>query len=185
MRCAGSRVRGDAPADHDLRHDHRPVRPHALRPDDRGLLQLGAPRRAHQRWGSTAPSVPISCGPTSRSSRGSAVVSISAHPNAGLPNEFGGYDLGPGGDGDEVGRLGALGLPQHRRRLLRDDAGAHPRRSPRACEGTPRGSSPEIAPACRLSGLEPSTSRGQLLRERRRAHQRHRLGALQAADPRR
>ncbi len=35
---------GRAPAAHDLRHDHRPLRPHALGPDADRVLAFGAPR---------------------------------------------------------------------------------------------------------------------------------------------
>ena len=38
-----------APAGHDLGHDHRRLRPHALGPDRRGVLELGAPRAAARR----------------------------------------------------------------------------------------------------------------------------------------
>ena len=38
-----------AAADLDFRHHHRPLRPHALRPDGRGVLELGAPRPALRR----------------------------------------------------------------------------------------------------------------------------------------
>ncbi len=40
------RARGDRPADDDLRHDHRSLRPHAVRPDAGGVLVFDAPRRA-------------------------------------------------------------------------------------------------------------------------------------------
>ena len=38
-----------AAADLDLRHHHRPLRPHALGPDGGGVLELGAPRAAVRR----------------------------------------------------------------------------------------------------------------------------------------
>ena len=55
---------------------------------------------------------------------------VSCHPNAGLPNAFGGYDEPP----EDTSRLLArvrrrTGLAQRRRRLLRHDARAHARRS--------------------------------------------------------
>ena len=63
--------KGGAPADHDLGHDHRPVGPHALRPDPDRLLALGPPRpavhrraqlraRRRRRCGRTSPRSPRS-----------------------------------------------------------------------------------------------------------------------------
>ena len=54
---------------------------------------------------------------------------VSCHPNAGLPNAFGEYDEAPAGDRGPASRLRRFGLRQHHRRLLRNDAGAHPRDS--------------------------------------------------------
>ncbi len=54
---------------------------------------------------------------------------VSCYPNAGLPNPMAetGYDETPGADGAPPRRIRAQRLRQHRRRLLRHDAGAHPR----------------------------------------------------------
>ena len=79
---------------------------------------------------------------------------ISAHPNAGLPNEFGEYDLDAAhmaeyiGEWAESGFLNIIGgccgtTPLH----IKAMAEAVARHKPRAV--------PEIEPACRLSGLEP------------------------------
>ncbi|NEX19987.1 methionine synthase [Thiorhodococcus mannitoliphagus] len=79
---------------------------------------------------------------------------ISAHPNAGLPNELGGYDLGPEQMAEEVadwarnGFLNIIGgccgtTPDHIRAMAKAVDGMAPR------------AKPSIAPACRLSGLEP------------------------------
>ena len=77
---------------------------------------------------------------------------ICAYPNAGLPNEFGDYDESP--EGMAGARRVRRGRPgQHRRRLLRHHAGAHPgdRRGVAACRrGWCRRPS-----RLRLSGLEP------------------------------
>lgn len=78
----------------------------------------------------------------------------SCHPNAGLPNEFGGYDLGPEEMADWLGqwaREGWLNIaggccgttPEHIRAIARAVEGVTPR--------TP----PERPVRCRLSGLEP------------------------------
>ena len=79
---------------------------------------------------------------------------VSAHPNAGLPNEMGGYDLGPQAmasavaEWAEAGFLNIVGgccgtTPDH----IRAMAGAVAGKTPRAL--------PEIPVECRLSGLEP------------------------------
>ena len=52
---------------------------------------------------------------------------VSAYPNAGLPNEMGGYDETARGNRQPSRRMGRKGAGQHRRRLLRHDAGSHPR----------------------------------------------------------
>ena len=79
---------------------------------------------------------------------------VSAHPNAGLPNEFGEYDQTPDEMAEIIGSFAAAGLlniiggccgstPQHIQAVKRVVAQYPPRKVP------------EIAPACRLSGLEP------------------------------
>jgi 5-methyltetrahydrofolate--homocysteine methyltransferase len=78
---------------------------------------------------------------------------VSAHPNAGLPNELGGYDLGPTVMAKEIAEwaqsdfLNIVGgccgtTPDHIRAIAQAVAGIAPR------------ARPEIAPACRLAGLE-------------------------------
>ncbi len=79
---------------------------------------------------------------------------VSVHPNAGLPNEFGGYDDTPEymggvlGDFAKEGLLNVVGgccgtTPAHIR-AIRDAVSVQPPREPA-----------EVAPALRLSGLEP------------------------------
>jgi 5-methyltetrahydrofolate--homocysteine methyltransferase len=79
---------------------------------------------------------------------------VSAHPNAGLPNEMGEYDESPEAMAEEVGEWAGSGFlnivggccgttPEHIR-AIREAVAPHP---PRAI--------PEIPPGCRLSGLEP------------------------------
>jgi 5-methyltetrahydrofolate--homocysteine methyltransferase len=79
---------------------------------------------------------------------------ISAHPNAGLPNEFGGYDETPADMATEIGEWAKSGFfnitggccgstPDHIR-AIREAVEKHPPRK-----------LPEIPKACRLSGLEP------------------------------
>ncbi len=79
---------------------------------------------------------------------------VSVHPNAGLPNEFGQYDLGPEEMARQIGEWAASGFinivggccgttPEHIQAIA-EAAGRH---SPRPL--------PDIPVACRLSGLEP------------------------------
>jgi 5-methyltetrahydrofolate--homocysteine methyltransferase len=79
---------------------------------------------------------------------------VNVHPNAGLPNEFGEYDLGPEGMAEQVAEWADSGFvnivggccgttPPHIAAIAEAVAGKRPRVPPR----------PE--PICRLSGLEP------------------------------
>ena len=81
-------------------------------------------------------------------------TAVSAHPNAGLPNEFGQYDLEPEEMAQKIGEWAGSGFlnivggccgtsPDHIRAIA-EVARQHP---PRAI--------PDIPKACRLSGLEP------------------------------
>ncbi len=81
---------------------------------------------------------------------------VTAHPNAGLPNEFGGYDLDPVNMAETVAEFASAGLlnivggccgttPEHIRAIADAVATIKPRQIP------------TIEPACRLSGLEPFT----------------------------
>ena len=79
---------------------------------------------------------------------------VSAHPNAGLPNAFGGYDETPEETAAFIKEFAESGLinitggccgttPDHIRAIYN------------AIKDIPPRQIPEIAPACRLSGLEP------------------------------
>ena len=79
---------------------------------------------------------------------------VSAHPNAGLPNEFGGYDLDPQAMAATILEFASAGLlnivggccgttPEHIRAIAEAVADVQPRQIP------------QIEAACRLSGLEP------------------------------
>ena len=81
---------------------------------------------------------------------------VSAHPNAGLPNEFGEYDETPEEMAAIVGEFAQSGLvniiggccgttPDHIRAIAQAVAASDTRKIP------------DIEPACRLSGLEPFT----------------------------
>ena len=58
---------------------------------------------------------------------------VSVHPNAGLPNAFGGYDETAEQVAETVGDFIARGWGEPRRRLLRHNAGAHSRLGRTCC----------------------------------------------------
>ena len=79
---------------------------------------------------------------------------VTAHPNAGLPNEFGEYDLEPEEMAEQIAEWAESGLlnmiggccgttPEHIRAIAEAVADKAPRKLP------------ELKPALRLSGLEP------------------------------
>ncbi len=85
-----------------------------------------------------------------------ADVPVSAYPNAGLPNEFGGYDETAAETSAELRGFAADGLVN----LVGGCCGttpAHVRAIAEAVHGLPPRVVPEIAPRTRLSGLEPLT----------------------------
>ena len=86
---------------------------------------------------------------------------VSVHPNAGLPNAFGGYDESPEKMAAEIGEFAREGIvnivggccgttPAHIAAMVDAVAGLSPRVIPE----------PESEPACRLSGLEPLVTGG-------------------------
>ena len=128
--------RGVRAAGHDLGHHHRPQRPHALGPDGRGVLDLGRARAARSRVGiNCALGAARDAARTSRSWRAIADVLrqlLSRTP--ACPTRSASTTSTPE---TTVGAARASsptsGLRQHRRRLLRHDARAHPRPSPTRC----------------------------------------------------
>jgi len=79
---------------------------------------------------------------------------VSAHPNAGLPNEFGGYDESPEEMVAEIGEWARSGFLN----IVGGCCGTTPghiRAIAEAVEGLPPRRIPTVPVACRLSGLEP------------------------------
>ncbi|MEY3219529.1 MAG: hypothetical protein RIT27_886 [Pseudomonadota bacterium] len=78
---------------------------------------------------------------------------ISVHPNAGLPNEFGGYDESPEAMAKEIAEWAEQGLLN----IIGGCCGTTPDHIKAIAEAVskyPPRSLPNIKPACRLSGLE-------------------------------
>ena len=179
-------LRGARPplAGHHLRHDHRRVRPHAVRPGDRGVLGLGparpAARRRPQLRARRQGDAPLH----RRAVPDRRLASSPATPTPGCPTPSASTTRRPRRPPTFIAEFADAGLRQPRRRLLRHHARAHRARSPRRSTGKPRRDEPPSSqPAMRLSGLEPFTDhRGQPLRQRRRAHQHHRLGEVPQPD---
>ena len=80
---------------------------------------------------------------------------VCAYPNAGLPNAFGEYDETACETAELLRDFATQRLRQHRRRLLRHDAGAHRAHRARRCRVCRRAASRCSRRRCRLSGLEP------------------------------
>ncbi|MEQ9913857.1 methionine synthase [Pectobacterium polaris] len=79
---------------------------------------------------------------------------VSAHPNAGLPNAFGEYDLDPADMAKHIGEWARSGFLN----IVGGCCGstpAHIAAMAKVVEGVPPRKLPEISVACRLSGLEP------------------------------
>ncbi|MBA0194674.1 methionine synthase [Pectobacterium carotovorum] len=79
---------------------------------------------------------------------------VSAHPNAGLPNAFGEYDLDPADMAKHIGEWARSGFLN----IVGGCCGstpAHIAAMAKVVEGVPPRKLPEIPVACRLSGLEP------------------------------
>ncbi|MEO5370349.1 MAG: methionine synthase [Magnetococcus sp. DMHC-1] len=116
-------------------------------------------------WNSVAHAQPLTIGlncamgaeqlrPFLQELAGIADTHVSVHPNAGLPNPFGGYDETPAMMADKIREFARSGLvnivggccgttPEHIRAMAAAVADLAPRRIP------------EVARECRLSGLEP------------------------------
>ncbi len=85
-----------------------------------------------------------------------AGVSVSVHPNAGLPNEFGGYDDTPAAMAERIGEFARSGFVN----IVGGCCGTTPRHIGAIAEAVadlPPRVRPDIEPRSRLSGLEPLT----------------------------
>ena len=106
----------------------------------------------------------------------------SCHPNAGLPNAFGGYDEEPHHTAELLRLLRRGRLRQHRRRLLRHDARSRARDRRRGFGDSPQtGPQAPGPPAVQRPGAVRARA-GHRLRDDRGAHERDRLGPLPEAD---
>ena len=110
---------------------------------------------------------------------------VSAHPNAGLPNEFGEYDETPEVMAKSPDRMGGSRPRQHPRRLLRHDTRPHPGLRRRRRGRVPPRDIPVHPRHLRLSGLEPfelPVPNGRFVNVGERTNVTG-IGQVQAADP--
>ena len=137
---------------------------------------------SRSRSASTARSARARCARISRRSRKVADTLVCAYPNAGLPNEFGLYDESPEATAAMLAEFAEAGLvnivggccgttPAHIRAIAAAVAG----KAPRPVPGDAAADAPVGARAVHADGRHP-------VRQCRRAHQRHRLGASSASS---
>jgi 5-methyltetrahydrofolate--homocysteine methyltransferase len=168
----------------DLRHHHRRFRPHAVGPDGRGVLELRIARRSRCWSGSTARWAPEELRPYVAELSRVADTHVSAHPNAGLPNAIRRVRRDARADGRAARRVGEERASERRRRLLRHDAGTRGRHRRRR-GGVDAAPCPRCRSGCVCRASSPATSGRTPVRERRRAHQRHRLAGSPSSSRRR
>jgi len=113
---------------------------------------------------------------------------VSAHPNAGLPNPFVRNRLRRAARQDRpvVERIRHQRLPQYRRRLFAATSPAHIKAIAEALKDVQPRRIPDIEhQAAPVRAGTVQHRRRHAVRQRRRAHQRHRLENVRAADPER
>ena len=131
--------RGAAAAAHRVGHDHRRVGPHAVGPDARGVLERGAPREA----AGGGPQLRARRGADAAVHRGDRarrrhVRLLLSQRRVAEPDVGDGLRRDAGADRVAARRFREERLRQHRRRMLRHDARAHPRDRGRGRKVPPR-----------------------------------------------
>ena len=141
----------------DLGDDHRSVRADAVRPDGRGVLDLGARTRSRSPSASTARWARSDDAALRRGARGGGrharlrPIRTPACPTSSASTRRGPEEIGRA----YCGELAEARPGQRRRRLLRNDAGAHPR-DRRGGRGHPAARAcPTSRRRCACPGLEP------------------------------
>ena len=156
MRCGSTLMPGDL---------QRPVMISGTITDASGRTLSGQTAEAF--WNSVAHARPISVGfncalgaealrPYVQELARVAGISVSVHPNAGLPNEFGGYDDTPGYMAGRLAEFAESGIVN----IVGGCCGTTPRHIGAIAEAVadlPPRVRPDVEPRCRLSGLEPLT----------------------------
>ena len=134
---AGVRGARAAAARHDLRHDHRRVGAHAVGPDARRVLALGASREADQHRSELRARPRAAARPRRGALRHRRHGRLGA-PERGPAERVRRLRRGARRDGGGHRRVGRERLAQHRRRVLRHDAPTTSPRSRARSRGTRR-----------------------------------------------
>ena len=121
------RRKGRAPAGDDLRHHHRSLRPHPVRPDADGLLAFGAPCQAVHHRAQLRAGRQRHARASRRACRRSPTRSSAPIPMPACPMNSATMTRRPETMAAQIARLRRGRPGQYRRRLLRHDAGAYPR----------------------------------------------------------
>ena len=179
----GLRRQARAAADHDLGDDHRPLGAHAFGPDADGVLALGPPRAAVHRRAQLRARRGGDAGACRRALRRRRHAHLRLSER-GAAERVRRLRREPGVHGGAARGVRARGPAQRRRRLLRHDARAHPRHRGDGGEASAAAGAGARAADAAFGARAVHADQGDPLRQRRRADQRHRLGALpQARSP--
>ncbi len=182
--AAATRRRARAPAV-DLGHDRRPERPHAVRADRRGVLDVGRARRAADRRRQLLARRDARCGRTSRSSRASRRRTGRVLPERRPARTRSAATTRPPEDDERAARASSRGTASS------TSSAAAAARRPSTSARSPtrsRDLAPREVPARRRAVHALQRARAvrdrarDRLRDDRRAHERHRLGAVPPAD---
>ena len=183
--CAIAEVteaRGAQRAGDDLRHHHRPLRAAPVRPDAGGVLEFGAPRRAVLDRAQLRARRQGDARAHRRDRRASPIRSSAPIPMPACPTNSAATTRAPNSWPSLLGEFADAGLvnivggccgttPEHIRAIAARGRGQGAARGPRGAAA---------AAALRPRGVHAHA--GNPVRQRRRAHQRHRLGASSASS---
>ena len=168
-------------AGHRVGHHHRRERPHAVRPGHRGVLELDPPRRAAGRRAQLRARRPGDAALHRRDVARGRLVRLLL-PQRRPAQRVRGVRRGARRDCRDHRRVRRGRLRQPGRRLLRHHARPHRRHRPsrrgQAVAQDPRDRAGHAA----LGAGAVHRQRREPLRQRRRAHQHHRFGALPQPD---
>ncbi len=145
---------GDPPAGDDFGHDHGPLRPHAFGPDAGGVLDLDRARAAARGRPQLRARRARDARPHRRDRAGRRYAGLRLSERR-IAQRVRPLRREPGLHGRAARRVRQRRHRQYRRRLLRNDAGAHPRhrRCGRRQAAAPRAG--DCQSACGSPGLEP------------------------------
>ncbi len=168
--------------DDDLGDGDGSQRAHPVGPDRRCLLGLRGARAPLQRGPELRARRPRDA-PLPRGTRGAGAVLCHVLPQCRAAERVRPVRRAAGHDGGGPARVRGRRPREHRRGLLRDDAGPHPRDRHGGrglCAACPARRCPRVRAV--LGARNPDAAARQQLPDDRRAHQRDRLGQVRAPD---